>query len=376
MGKSKFARHAAGVVITGALLVSGSSYATAQAPQSSRESIARAETTATAQAFFQHRANLLVDNPARVSPPLVAPAFKATYKVETTALLARKQQLSRGGESYSRAQSTVKSTAFRLMGDSAKATIEESTILWYAHRESGTPENTAYREIRDVTFVRTSDGWAIAGQKSRGAGLPAITDVMDRPTPSSSTEATLPKASKPASTEKPANALFNAGDHDKDKSARGYNYGAMVWYAYNYAWSYNSSYRRFPGVDCTNFILQAVAYGGWGHVGGWYNDAHYWWYNWANQSTSWINAHYWWWFARYNGRTTLLSNLYYMLPSDVMQADWNGYTGGLIPEHTMMVTAKSGSELYLSYHSTDTRNRSLYSILVSSPGAAYWAHRT
>lgn len=42
----------------------------------------------------------------------------------------------------------------------------------------------------------------------------------------------------------------------------------------------------------------------------------------------------------------------------------------------MMVTHVTSNELYLSYHTTDTLNRSLSSIIAAYPSAWYYAHRT
>lgn len=59
--------------------------------------------------------------------------------------------------------------------------------------------------------------------------------------------------------------------------------------------------------------------------------------------------------------------------ADVLQMDFQ--RDGSI-DHTMMVTYVASSDLYLSYHTTDTLNRSLSSIIASYPSAWYWAHRT
>ena len=47
----------------------------------------------------------------------------------------------------------------------------------------------------------------------------------------------------------------------------GYNYQAMMDYAYNWAYGRNSAYPNY-GNDCTNFVSQAMEAGGWAETGG------------------------------------------------------------------------------------------------------------
>lgn len=45
-------------------------------------------------------------------------------------------------------------------------------------------------------------------------------------------------------------------------------------------------------------------------------------------------------------------------------------------DHTMIVTSRVNGVPYLTYHSTNTYNRSVASVLASYPNAAYYAYRT
>jgi len=150
------------------------------------------------------------------------------------------------------------------------------------------------------------------------------------------------------------------------------DYPNMAAYARTWALGRNPAYRSF-GTDCTNFISQAVYAGGWAMVSGWYQSNDAWWYNDLNQSYTWAGAENWYWFATGSGRTYVLSNVWYMGIADVLQLDFERDN---VINHSMMVTYTTSDELYLSYHTTDTLNRSLSSIIVAYPSALYFAHRT
>jgi hypothetical protein len=116
-----------------------------------------------------------------------------------------------------------------------------------------------------------------------------------------------------------------------------------------------------------------MAAGGWAMVSGWYQSYDAWWYNSLNQSYTWAGAHNWYFFATGSGRTYALGNVWYMDLADVLQMD---FQGDYIIDHSMIVTFVGSSDLYLSYHTTNTLNRSLSSIIAQNPTALYWAHRT
>jgi hypothetical protein len=45
-------------------------------------------------------------------------------------------------------------------------------------------------------------------------------------------------------------------------------------------------------------------------------------------------------------------------------------------DHSMVVTKVTSKDIDLTYHSTDTKNRSLRAILKACPKAYYYAYRT
>ena len=145
---------------------------------------------------------------------------------------------------------------------------------------------------------------------------------------------------------------------------RGYNGTVAAAYARQYAYNYNPAYRSW-GSDCTNFASQAVKAGGWVYDYGYYLDAHNWWYNFFNQTRSWVNAHYFWWFNEYSNRSYLVNSTCNLDLGDIVSADWNR---DYYVDHQMVVTKKIGCNIWLSYHSNDNLNKPFWEL----PSDAYY----
>jgi len=62
-----------------------------------------------------------------------------------------------------------------------------------------------------------------------------------------------------------------------------------------------------------------------------------------------------------------------MLLADVLQAD---FTNDTSKDHTMIVSYRSSTQPYLTYHTTDTFRRSLSSLKLAYPSARWIPHRT
>jgi hypothetical protein len=148
----------------------------------------------------------------------------------------------------------------------------------------------------------------------------------------------------------------------------------VVDYALKYALSYNKDYRSFS-QDCTNFVSQAMRAGGWSYDYwplGYTADGH-WWYNAITQTYTWAGAEKWYRFARNeSGRATVLTKVADLKPGDVLQIKFKGQSE---IGHSMIVTKKVGSSIYLSYHTSDNKNKALSDVLKAYPTATYFAHR-
>jgi hypothetical protein len=155
-----------------------------------------------------------------------------------------------------------------------------------------------------------------------------------------------------------------------------YNRDSAAWYGWYYALTPNPDFRYFE-EDCTNFISQAVWYGNWPWVGWWPNkySTSVWWYSfydWQGQSWTWTSAQYWWWFTHDRPRGYLTDNFCNLQKGDIVQADWN--QDGHV-DHSMIVTYKDGCDVRVSYHTNNTRNRSIWDIYSSYPNAWYYPWR-
>ncbi len=150
---------------------------------------------------------------------------------------------------------------------------------------------------------------------------------------------------------------------------------AIVIYANNYWYPYNSSYRDFEtsgirGGDCTNFVSQALKAGGWTEVDGYYTDDRFWWYGIATQTYTWVNAHKWNIFTANRPRGSGAPSVWDLEPGDILQLDFEG--DGEI-DHSMIVVSKPNGVPHLNYHTQPTWGRSLEDILASWPDAWYYA---
>jgi Putative amidase domain len=159
-----------------------------------------------------------------------------------------------------------------------------------------------------------------------------------------------------------------------------YNRILAAGYAMKYARKPNKEWLR-DEEDCTNFVSQALYFGGWPMTAGagnddvtaWYNisDSDPWSERWARSSRTWGAAENFRKFLQFGGRAKPCA-IGDLTIGDVVQHFVNGRTS-----HTMMITGKAASGpnrpataglnyvLLASYHSKDSLNVPL--ILLNSP---------
>lgn len=150
----------------------------------------------------------------------------------------------------------------------------------------------------------------------------------------------------------------------------------MAAYAEKYWSHYNPAYPQFNGGggDCTNFISQALRAGGWKNAPGVDSDYRTWWSNSSTESYSWVGANEWSWYALSSKRVSNLANVYQLGVGDILQISFNRDGS---KDHSTIVTYRSMSGMpYVTYHSNNTYRRSVASLVMSDPHAAYYAYRT
>jgi hypothetical protein len=214
------------------------------------------------------------------------------------------------------------------------------------------PATTEYVQEHSFTFSRGKNkAWVlksdkllnIPGSQPAEKDLPAISPFI-RPT-------------------EPRNFMPSEGSSLSAAQTASLNRTAIVNYALRYWSSYNNAYRA-QNNDCTNFISQAVSAGGWPYVLGWYLSTSVWWYDWVNQSRTWIKSNSWALFTSNRPRASIAAYTNDLVPGDILQADW---TGDGIIDHSTIVTGKDGyGTIYLTYHSNNTVNISLWDFLAKA----------
>ncbi|MEU1596355.1 amidase domain-containing protein [Streptomyces sp. NPDC005708] len=289
-------------------------------------------------------------------------------------LSGRKSRLAQLGEKYSGASTSVTLDATQVKGRRATVDVTETTTLTYEKVKGTEPKTTGFQAHHELTFKADRHGdWQLSGIRDTDDGYLAVNQVAKPAVaaPATAADDGPPSATRSATTR-------SAPAKPKNFSATGYDYKAMAAYAQKYWNDYNPAYPDFNGQgaggDCTNFVSQSLKAGGWKHVPGYTYDWHKWFGTADIQSDSFVGVNEFSWFALSSKRVTSLANVYQMDVGDVLQMDFNKDGS---KDHSMIVTYRSPQGVpYVTYHSTNTYNRSVASIIASYPNAAYYAYRT
>jgi hypothetical protein len=313
-----------------------------------------------------------------------ADRFRDGIQDRVQRMLTRRRALSPKGNDYKSHRTDVRVTETRIAGDRATVAVTEHVVLGL-DPAGGRPAETEYVELHVMEYVRDGGQWRL------------VRDVVP-PVPPLDEEIRAPAGVQPTVEAPPGHAPDPQMERRRG-SARGdgtgsvfqfaslsgtrrhavaYNYNAAVNYALTY-WgpyesNYNSSYRVYSANDCTNFTSQVLRAGGWQFVDGdrtlsssWYYGSFTW-----TTSYSWAGAHNFNQFFQQSGRGWAAKYFSDMYLGDILQADWGPTPDGNI-SHSMVVTAKaSDGTIYLTYHSNNTRNRSIDDLRASNPGTNWY----
>ncbi|SCF77598.1 amidase domain-containing protein [Streptomyces sp. Ncost-T10-10d] len=337
--------------------------------------------------YLQARASMVTTTPpqARMSVISATPAMANRTSDEFALLAAKGKRYEQVDGGYTKAVVDVTVTDSSLEGATATLQLAEDTRLYMpftaAEVAEGAPEYEEFSLPHTVTFDRTADGtWLLASDKADTGSGPAPSTQLTEPDATEDTGGGTPDEEEGAKDTPSGTDELPDGSTKDVKLQAGYDYGKIVAYADKYWKNPNKGSYRTYGNDCTNFVSQAMKAGGWGIVGptdaGQRSNNKKWFYTIFVDRTSytWAGAENWYWFAiKHSKRTKALDNVYKLASSDVLQADWD--RNGNI-NHTMVVTKKYNGVPYLTYHTTNTHNKSLKK-LVADHGRAWWyAHRT
>ncbi|MFZ3492258.1 amidase domain-containing protein [Streptomyces sp. 5.8] len=386
-------RAASAVTLALASLSLGIAAPASQAAETALPTADKSQLAQIADTYLQRRADAVTlsrTQTLRAPAPLALTAQAAdVLGGEITALQANATTLEKRWSGFSRAEVTVIPGKGTVSGDTATLAIEEETRLYLADvKEGATITYTTYVLPHTLTFKRAADGaWKLADDQTPANGSgPAVPTQLEGPATLSEPvpddeilPAPVDEGPKPPPSSDVPGGDAPLRDKTMDGPLAGYNYTSMVNYARKYSLRGNGNFRTY-GQDCTNFISQAVAAGGWAQTSGGIFDranTRKWWYGSLSSTTSytWAGAENWYWFARNSGRAKNISNVWNMFPSDVLQADWGPNPNSNL-NHTMMVTGREGGMLYLSYHTPNSVDMPLSYIKARNPGTWFYAHRT
>jgi hypothetical protein len=376
------------------------------------------EITTLAQQYLQAGADTLVTSTVPAKTAVAAAdgnttsAMSAAMRARVLALRARmaaeRSALAAADVTYSRSRVTIESRTVTVTGNTATIALRDVTELTPTDPAEPPTEQTVDRTLK---YTKAGSTWSLQDEVIEVGGMAPITapdlDVSALPVEKYTgpigtdpadvgTDAPLDDAEKnedltwqdPELTETQVAGSAPTGADAKEQDegtaakmpaggvtimARPKNmcYPCMVDYAYKHYKNYNKNYRVFKNNDCTNFISQIMRHGGWKYDWGWYRSNSNWWYSDTNQTHTWAGAENWSKFAP--KRTRHLANVWSMGLADVLQLDFN--RDGTM-DHSMLVTKTTSKDIYLTYHTTNTKNRSLRAILKKYPRAKYYAYRT
>ncbi|WEP00361.1 amidase domain-containing protein [Streptomyces sp. FXJ1.172] len=337
-----------------------------------------------ADAVFTDRTQALVDGAGSAGTRHTS-GFRGSVRLsggqtheQSTALgrlRARKSLLAKLGEKYSAGSTKVTLDATEVHGRRAKVAVTETTTLTYEKPAAKGPKTTGFQAHHELSFKAGSSGdWQLTGIKDTDDGYLAVNQVA---TPSVAKAKTTPADDSPPDAPRAATS-WPAPASPKNLTGGAYDYKAMVAYAQKYWSHYNPDYPDYNGEadggDCTNFVSQSLKAGGWKHVPGYTNDFHKWFGTADIQSDSFVGVNEFSWFALSSKRVTPLADVYQADLGDVIQMDFNRDGS---KDHSMIVTYRDRYGVpYVTYHSTNTYNRSVASLVASYPNAYFYAYRT
>ena len=321
---------------------------------------------------------LISGNTADLTTANVALRGKAAEKIQEVAdlQLRRNKLLAEHGQRYTKASSTLTVEKKEITKDSATVVAKESVTLTLVDKSAKNPVYTKETKTHEFYYVREADQWILTEDKQ----LDALTPVAPEDSTEKVTTQPISLDVKAKSKKTNRNKLTQSSDNGAVFALLSgtFDPNSAVNYAVSYWDNYNGAYRAYDN-DCTNFTSQALNWSGWQHVGGWYDDPNYWWYSnnpiiqWGGraESRSWINVHYFYFFARYSGRAYNAQYLTDFRIGDTLQVDFDAVDGWL--DHNTIVTQNNGGgNIFLTYHSNDTLNKSIWDFIASTPGANYY----
>lgn len=318
-----------------------------------------------------------------------AARYRAGIQRHFASLTHRKNVLAGTRNDYKSHRTTVRISETRVEGDRAMQRGTEHVVLALDPGIGG-PPSTEYTQEHVFRYARNGGRWTLVEdeievpppleEEIRGpAATPTAIEAPAGYTPNPNTER---RRAGPQGAFLTRSPLFSLASYSRTRHGEGvfaYNPTAAANYALTY-WgpassNYNSAYREYSN-DCTNFISQAMKAGGWVYDEvGERTASNTWYYGMftATTSYSWAGAHNFNQFFAQSGRGFALQYLADLWVGDVLQADFGPTPDGNI-SHSMIVTYKDANGVaYVTYHTSNTKNRSVNDLVATNPGSRWYA---
>lgn len=313
-----------------------------------------------------------------------AAQFRDGIRERVSINVNRKRVLSQRGNDYRSHRTQVRVDSTVVQGEQATVTALEHVVLTLDPAIGG-PGETEYELLHVMRFAREGGTWRMVSdvtpqapplpEDTRGptAG-PPMADAPQGYQPRSRAERGRAGGGTASLLERPSLFRFASLTGGAERGVA-YNPNAAVNYALTYVFNYNPAYRVYAENDCTNFTSQALRAGGWPfdetgtrtEPDTWYYGNYTW-----TTSYSWAAAHNFNLFFKQSGRGMAAQYFSDLLTGDLVQADWGPTPDGNI-SHSMIVTALDvNNRAYLTYHSTNTKNRSLDDLAAANPGTRWF----
>lgn len=303
-------------------------------------------------------------------------------------VLGRRQEAIKAGRPYTKVDIDLQPHGADVVGDKTILHATEDVVLHFTfNRGKRDPERDVTQMRIEHDFVFTTQPQSVSGAATRN---PAVVTVAYRPLvgqeqmiiadqlpppdpysdPSSAElfpeETVYPTASRPATSDCPSCPVG-------PESFSYYDGVAAAQYAYAHGTARNYVYRQF-GNDCTNFASQCLLAGGWQMTGGlnWKNWNKWWYSIYGLQTRTWTQAKASFFFMDNSGRASY--NYYFTttLPGNIIYCDWE--RDGII-DHAVVVDEVRGPfgfrsvfDIFVSYHTNDTRHRPFNELYFPSGG--------
>jgi hypothetical protein len=314
--------------------------------------------------------------------------FRRALEANGPMISNRRNAMAKDKMRYTSHRTTLKIENTDVNGNSATQRATEHVVLALEIPGAG-PQETEYEQAHVLEYAKEGDSWSLVSDKivtppplPEEIPAPADTAPMREAPPGYRPD---PSKRRPPQTGQPSVASMTHRGVVRVALSRPpldirlaatayYNATAAVNYALTYVFNYNSSYRVYSSNDCTNFTSQAMQAGGWpfDETGG-RTEPTTWYYGSFDFTTSysWAAAHNFYLFFNQSGRGFMASYFSDLIKGDMVQADWGPTPDGNI-SHSMIVDDVINGVAFVTYHSTNTKHRSLNDIAAQYPGTNWY----